>query len=103
MRSWTLRRHFDCITRDIFRHKLIKIGVRGKALNIIRSMNENVKSRVTYKNRLSENFGCYLGMRQGESLSPFLISMYLNDIEDDFYLNGIEGIELRHIKVIEKQ
>ena len=25
--------------------------------------------------------------------------MYLNDIEDEFYLNGIEGINLHHIKL----
>ena len=63
---------FDYINRDILWHKLIKLGVRGKALNIIRSMYENFKSRVKYKNRLSENFECYLGVRQGETLSPFL-------------------------------
>ena len=90
---------FDYINRDILWHKLIKFGVRGKALNIIRSMYENVKSRVKYKNRLSENFECYLGVRQGESLSPFLFSMYLNDVEDEFYLNGIEGIDIHHIKL----
>ena len=60
---------------------------------------ENVKSRVKYKNRLSENFECYLGVRQGESLSPFLFSMYLNDVEDDFYFSGIEGIDIHHIKL----
>ena len=94
-----LTKAFDYINRDILWHKLIKIGVRGKALNTIRSMYENVKSRVKYKNRLGENFECYLGVRQGESLSPFLFSMYLNDIEDEFYLNGIEGIDLHHIKL----
>ena len=25
--------------------------------------------------------------------------MYLNDIEDEFYLNGIEGIDLHYIKL----
>ena len=90
---------FDYINRDILWHKLIKLGVRGKALNIIKSMYENVKSRVKYQNRLSENFECYLGVRQGESLSPFLFSMYLNDIEDEFYMSGIEGIDIHHIKL----
>ena len=64
-----LTKAFDFIHRDILWHKLIKIGVRGKALNIIRSMYENVKSRAKYKNRLSENFECYLGVRQDEFIS----------------------------------
>ena len=25
--------------------------------------------------------------------------MYLNDVEDEFYLNGIEGIDIHHIKL----
>ena len=94
-----LSKAFDNLNRDILWHKLIKLGVRGKILNIIKSMYETVKSKVKYQNQLSEEFDCYLGVRQGESLSPFLFSMYLNDIENDFYLHGIEGINIYQIKV----
>ena len=62
-------------------------------------MNENVKSRVKYNNTLSEEFKCYLGVRQGETLSPFLFPKYLNDIENEFYLNGFEGVDIHHIKL----
>ena len=46
---------------------------------------------------LSEPFYSNLGVRQGECLSPFLFSMYLNDIEEEFYLNGVEGIDIGSI------
>ena len=62
-------------------------------------MYETVKSKVKYQIQLSEEFDCYLGVRQGESLSPFLFSMYLNDIEDEFYLHGVEGINIFQIKL----
>jgi len=39
------------------------------------------------------------GVRQGESLYPFLFSMYLNDIEDHFILNGFKGIDLDRFKL----
>ena len=39
---------FDYVVRDIIWYKLIKFGVRGKILDIIRSMYSNVKSRVKY-------------------------------------------------------
>ena len=94
-----LSKAFVYINRDILWHKLIKLGVRGKILNVIKSMYETVKSKVKYQNQLSEEFDCYLGVRQGESLSPFLFSMYLNDIEDEFYLHGIEGINIYQIKL----
>ena len=62
-------------------------------------MYEAVKSKVKYQNQLSEEFDSYWGVRQGESLSPFLFSMYLNDIEDEFYLHGIEGFNIYQIKL----
>ena len=79
--------------------KLIKLGVRGKILSVMRGMYSTVKSRVKYQNELSTDFECYLGVRQGECLSPFLFSMYINDIEDEFYLHGIDGIEVDAIKL----
>ena len=65
------KKAFDFINRDIIWYKLIKLGVRGKILNVIRSMYENVKSRVKYNNELSNDFDSYLGVRQGECFRHF--------------------------------
>ena len=53
-----------------------------------------VKSRVNLGNKLSDAFESSLGVRQCESLSPFLLSMFLNDIEDVFMNKGLLGIDL---------
>ena len=58
-----------------------------------------MKSKVKYNNELSHDFDCYLGVRQGESLSPFLFSMYINDIESEFYTSGVKGIDIGMIKL----
>ena len=75
---------FDFIVRDIIWYTFLKLWVRGKILDIIMSIYEQFKTtfRVKYANVLSDSFVCNLGVRQGESLSPFLFSMYLNDIEE---------------------
>ena len=90
---------FDLVNRDILWFNLIKQGVRGKILSVMRGMYSSVKSRVKYQNELSTDFDCYLGVRQGECLSPFLFSMYVNDIEAEFYLHDIDGIEVDAIKL----
>jgi hypothetical protein len=70
-----LYKAFDYLERGVIWYKLNKYGVRGKMLD------ESVRSRIKYQNVLSEEFSCVLGAPQGQSLSPFLFAMYLNDIE----------------------
>ena len=48
--------------RDVLWFKLLQFGVRGKMLEIIVSMYENVKSKVKINNRLNESFSCMTGV-----------------------------------------
>ena len=57
---------FDYVVRDNLWYKLITLGIRGKILNIIKSIYANVKSRVKFCNKLGNQFTCSLGVRQGE-------------------------------------
>ena len=54
-------------------YKLIKLGVRGQILKVIKSMYQNIKSKVKCNNELSDEFSCSLGVRQGECLSSFYL------------------------------
>ena len=49
---------FAFVVRDILWFKLIRLGVRGKMLNIIKSIYSRVKSRVKHDKTLSEPFTC---------------------------------------------
>ena len=90
---------FDYVVRDVLWFKLLQFGVRGKMLDIIVSLYENVKSKVKINNRLSESCSCMTGVRQGECLSPFLFAMYLNDIEQEFISKGSDGVDTGFLKL----
>ena len=90
---------FDYVVRENLWYKLIKLGLRGNILNIIKAMYVSVKTRVKYCNMLSEEYTCALGVRQGECLSPFLFSMFLNDLEDCFYHSNLNGIDVNMFKL----
>jgi len=68
-------------------------------MTLLKSMYSSVKSRVRLNNKLSHEFSCFLGVRQGESLSPSLFSMFLNDIEEHLELNGFKGINMYMTKL----
>ena len=85
---------FDFVVREILWYKLLKIGIRGKMIDIIKSMYSCVKSRVRHNNILSESFSCNIGVRQGECLSPFLFCMYINDLEEELIIKGARGIDI---------
>ena len=71
---------FDYINRDCLWYKLLKSGIRGNISNIIKSMYMNTFSKVKYQGAMSDQFDCNIGVRQGESISPFLFNIFLNDL-----------------------
>lgn len=90
---------FDYVVRDNLWYKLIKLGLRGRILNIVKSMYATVKSKIKFCNKIGNEFFCSLGVRQGECLSPLLFSLYLNDIEEQFIQSGLEGLDINMFKV----
>ena len=90
---------FDYIVRENLWYKLIKFGVSGKMYAVINSMYENAKSMVRHNCSLSESFACRTGVRQGESLSPFLFSIYLNDLENTLANGGVDGVQVDMFKL----
>ena len=54
-------------------------------------MYQNIKSCLTVNNIQTDFFSCNIGLREGENLSPFLFSVYLNDLEEFFFHNYPNG------------
>ena len=72
---------FDTVWRKGLWHKLLVNDINGKMYNVIFNMYTGIKSRIMYNGEMSEYFSCNIGVRQGENMSPFLFSLYLNDLQ----------------------
>ena len=94
-----LKKAFDSVSRTALRYKLIKSGIDGKLLNLIRSLYEKIKLRVKNLNSLSDLYSWELGLLQGEILSPFLFSVFLDDIEMHLGQNIVDGITLDQLQL----
>ena len=83
---------FDTVWRGGLWHKLQNYNINGKCLNVIKNMYANIKSRIKKQEGVSPFFECCAGVRQGENLSPFLFSIFLNDLEHNFNFEHVPGI-----------
>ena len=94
-----LQRAFDSVYRNALWYKLIKYGIDGKLLKLLRSMYNSVKSCVRHINSLSDFFSTDIGLFQGEILSPILFSFFLNVIEQYLQENIFDDITLDRISI----
>ena len=83
---------FDAVWRGGLWHKLLKSKINGKCFQVIYNMYKNVKSKIRTSEGISQPFECFAGVRQGENLSPFLFSIFLNDLESFLRDNNVNGI-----------
>ena len=75
---------FDKIWNKGLWTRLEKSGINktSKFYNVITSMYNKIKSCVCVNNEKSSYFACNNGVRQGESLSPVLFNLHVNDFEE---------------------
>ncbi len=88
------KKAFDTIWRAGLWIKMVNNGIRGKIFNVIFNMYQNIKSQVVNNNESSEFFNSYIGVRQGENLSPFLFALFVNDLEDFFIQHNSKYLEV---------
>ena len=90
---------FDSVERTHLWYKLIKLGIRGKILKVIKSLYSNIKSSVLLNDKFSLSFANHLGVLQGEILSPILFSLYVNGFEEEFLNCGVKPTELQELSL----
>ena len=93
-----LKKAFDSVWRDGLLYKLYEVGVGIKFFNIVKDQYEKTISSLKYKNCYSEFFKIERGVKQGDSLSPTLFNIFINDITSIFeknYCNPLQMIEMK--------
>ena len=76
------KKAFDSINHQFLLYKLLKAGIGGNFYNVIKDMyvNTGTKLAVRVDDTLTPFFNSYVGVRQGDVLSPTLFNLFINDV-----------------------
>ena len=85
---------FDRVDRTLLFYKLKKLGFGGKILQCIQSLYSECKAIVNINGFLTNSFEVNCGVRQGDTLSPTLFGLFINDLVEDLKSTG-KGIQLK--------
>ena len=62
-------------------------------------MYEETTASVRHQGMLSDTFKCSLGVRQGESISPFLFNIFLNDLDETLAARQFQGVNIGNVNI----
>ena len=88
------KKAFDSVWHQGMFHKLNKIGINGKLLDLIKNIYSKTKCAVKVNNNITDFFKYTKGVRQGCPLSPILFNIYINDLFERLNNNNKSDIIL---------
>ena len=75
-----LEKAFDCVDRELLLYRLLLYNIDGKIYRAVKNLYSNTTSCIRLNNLYTPFFEIDSGVRQGDTLSPTLFSLYLNDL-----------------------
>lgn len=87
------RSAFSEIDHDLLWQKLFNLGISAKIIRLLRNIYSKAEVQIRAE-ELTESAGVNKGVLQGDSASPLLFLLFLNDLEEYFRSKGIRGVSL---------
>ena len=80
---------FDGVSRSFLLYKLLQVGVDGKFYKAVKSIYRHTVASINLNGELSKEFETFFGVRQGDSMSPTLFAIFINDLATELKLSNL--------------
>jgi hypothetical protein len=90
---------FDLVYRNGFWYKMITYGISCKIIKILQSMYNSAKLCVRASGSLTDYFDSYTGVKQGETISPLLFILFVNDLNDFMVNEAVDVFTLDKLQI----
>lgn len=85
---------FSEVNHDLLWAKLFSAGISAKIIRLLRNIYSFTTVQIKIDNLLTPPAAVTKGVLQGESASPLLFLLFLNDLEEYFRLRGARGVPI---------
>ena len=93
----------DSIRRDSLKHKLQQVGIKGKFLDIITSIDSSTKVSLSYTNYVSTAFSTSIGLKQDDILSTMFVNLFINDLPVQLEKHNTQSEESESLELFNTQ
>ena len=93
------KKAFDSVDRNFLLFKLSEIGVVGKFYKAIDAIYRSPSARVILNDYSTDYFDCPLGVKQGDTISPTLFSIFINDLAKELKDSNL-GVSLNENLIV---
>ena len=94
---------YDSIRQDSLKHKLQQIGIKGKFLDIITSIDSSTKVSLSYTNYVSTAFSTSIGLKQDDILSTMFFNLFINDLPVQLEKHNTQSEESESLELFNTQ
>ncbi|KAI5742771.1 hypothetical protein M8J77_011149 [Diaphorina citri] len=93
---------FSEIDHTLLWQKLYEFGISSKIIRVLNKMYEQAEVKIVSGRSQEATPACSItkGVLQGDSISPLLFIIFLNDIEEYFRSKGTRGVSINHVQDI---
>lgn len=88
------KKAYDTVNRTVLWSVLIRCGVQGRMLRMVRALYSTVQACVLSNSGQTDFFHCLQGLKQGCVASPILFSLLINELANEIISRGKHGVSL---------